>query len=102
MAENGGRFENYYSRAVTHIVCTNLPDSKVKHFAHERAPPPTVRPEWVVDSLAAGRLLPVLPHAMLPREASVVPGYFLAVHHLPRLRALCVCVTMSQGQWACA
>ena len=66
MAENGGRFENYYSRAVTHIVCTNLPDSKVKHFAHERNPPPTVRPEWVVDSLAAGRLLPVLPHAMRP------------------------------------
>ena len=64
MAENGGRFENYYCRAVTHIVCTNLPDSKVKHHAHERDPPPTVRPEWVVDSLAAGRLLPVLP---LPR-----------------------------------
>lgn len=59
MAENGGRFENYYSRAVTHIVCCNLPDSKVKHHAHERNPPPTVRPEWVVDSLAAGRLLPV-------------------------------------------
>lgn len=59
MAENGGRFENYYSREVTHIVCCNLPDSKVKHFAHERSPPPTVRPEWVVDSLAAGRLLPV-------------------------------------------
>ncbi|KAK9844061.1 hypothetical protein WJX81_003182 [Elliptochloris bilobata] len=64
MAENGGRFENYYCRAVTHIVCTNLPDSKVKHHAHERNPPPTVRPEWVVDSLAAGRLLPVTDYAL--------------------------------------
>ena len=79
MAENGGRFENYYCRAVTHIVCTNLPDSKVKHHAHERDPPPTVRPEWVVDSLAAGRMLPVLPHTMPP----FVPLVGLAWNHLP-------------------
>lgn len=31
MALHGGRFENYYSRqSVTHIVATNLPDTKVK------------------------------------------------------------------------
>lgn len=29
----GGRFENYFSRrSVTHIICSNLPDSKVKNL----------------------------------------------------------------------
>ena len=93
MAENGGRFENYYSRAVTHIVCTNLPDSKVKHFAHERDPPPTVRPEWVVDSLAARRLLPVPPRAMLPCFLPVACGMLVAARQLARVPAQCACGT---------
>lgn len=45
--------------AVTHIVCSNLPDAKVKQLQKERSPTPIVRPEWVVDCIQAGRLLPV-------------------------------------------
>lgn len=60
MATHGGRFENYYSRStVTHIICTNLPDAKVKHFEKERSPTPVVRPEWIVESIKAGKLLPI-------------------------------------------
>lgn len=37
MSLHGGRFENYlYRETVTHIVCSNLPDTKVKQLAHER------------------------------------------------------------------
>ena len=37
MARHGGRFENYlYRDTVTHIICSNLPDTKVKQLAHER------------------------------------------------------------------
>lgn len=33
MLKHGGRFENYFSRhRVTHIICSNLPDSKMKNF----------------------------------------------------------------------
>lgn len=33
MIKYGGRFENYFSRrSVTHIICSNLPDSKVKNL----------------------------------------------------------------------
>lgn len=33
MLRYGGRFENYFSRrSVTHIICSNLPDSKVKNL----------------------------------------------------------------------
>jgi hypothetical protein len=37
MALHGGRFETYYYRdRVTHIVCSNLPDTKLKQLAHAR------------------------------------------------------------------
>lgn len=37
MALHGGRFETYYHRSrVTHIVCSNLPDTKLKQLAHAR------------------------------------------------------------------
>lgn len=33
MLKYGGRYENYFSRyRVTHIICTNLPDSKLKNL----------------------------------------------------------------------
>lgn len=37
MALHGGRFVNYYTRdTVTHIICSNLTDAKVKIFERER------------------------------------------------------------------
>ncbi|GIL73675.1 hypothetical protein Vretimale_5440, partial [Volvox reticuliferus] len=67
MALHGGRFENYLHRdSVTHIICSNLPDTKVKQLAHERKPIPIVRPEWVVASINAGRLLPVADFQLEP------------------------------------
>ena len=93
MAQHGGVFENYYARAnVTHIICSNLTDQKVKNYAKERCvlrwlvwrcrqqlaermhvfcrdPKPIIRPEWIVDSIAAGRRLPVrMPPACTPRS----------------------------------
>lgn len=41
MMLHGGRFENYlYRDHVTHIVCNNLPDTKLKQLQHERNPIP--------------------------------------------------------------
>lgn len=35
MLNNGGRFVNYFSRhTVTHIVCSHLPDSKMKNLRY--------------------------------------------------------------------
>ena len=89
MLLHGGRFENYYSRStVTHIICSNLTDAKVKIFQKERCssgnvarlpacqvhspdcspsnflffcrhPKPFVRPEWITDSLKEHKLLSV-------------------------------------------
>lgn len=91
MAQHGGSFENYYYRdQVTHVICSNLTDQKIKLFhkercasqsaallqhqnsssaprscakihvlQHHRLPTPIIRPEWIVDSLKANKLLPV-------------------------------------------
>ncbi|KAL4443032.1 hypothetical protein ABPG77_008523 [Micractinium sp. CCAP 211/92] len=65
MAVHGGSFQNYFARdVVTHIVCSNLPDAKVKEYEKARQPPAIIRPEWVVDSIRAGRLLPTQDYAL--------------------------------------
>ncbi len=38
MATHGGNFEVYYSRQrVTHIICSNLPNAKIKALQKERS-----------------------------------------------------------------
>ncbi|XP_004343692.2 hypothetical protein CAOG_06968 [Capsaspora owczarzaki ATCC 30864] len=52
---HGGTYEHYNSKSrVTHIVACNLPDTKLKQLTNEKV----MRPEWIVDSIAQGRLLP--------------------------------------------
>ncbi|RWW42463.1 hypothetical protein BHE74_00051993 [Ensete ventricosum] len=58
MLKHGGRFENYFSKhTVTHIICGNLPDSKMRNLRAFSHGLPVVRPQWVLDCLAANRLL---------------------------------------------
>ncbi|KAF7144242.1 hypothetical protein RHSIM_Rhsim05G0088900 [Rhododendron simsii] len=58
MLKHGGRYENYFSRhRVTHIICSNLPDSKIKNLRSFSAGLPVVKPAWLLDSVAAYKLL---------------------------------------------
>lgn len=54
MMKHGGVYHHYYrNNKTTHIIATNLPDTKIKHLKAMNV----VKPDWVVDSIAAGRLL---------------------------------------------
>ncbi|CAH2046438.1 unnamed protein product [Thlaspi arvense] len=65
MMKYGGRFENYFSRrSVTHIICSNLPDSKVKNLRAFSRGLPVVKPTWIVDSISANRLLGWVPYQL--------------------------------------
>ncbi|KAK1300739.1 DNA repair protein REV1 [Acorus calamus] len=65
MLKHGGRFENYFSKSrVTHIICSNLPDSKVKNLRAFSRGLPVVKPTWVLDSVAADRLLNWIPYQL--------------------------------------
>lgn len=59
MALHGGGFENYYHKSkVTHVVCDNLPDTKLKQLLKAKAATPIVRSAWITASIVAGKLLP--------------------------------------------
>ncbi|KAG2375417.1 DNA repair protein [Vigna angularis] len=79
MLKNGGRFENYFSRHhVTHIICSNLPDSKVKNLRAFSAGLPVVKPTWILDSVAANRLLSWVPYQLdqLANKQSKLSAFF--------------------------
>ncbi|XP_038706963.1 DNA repair protein REV1 isoform X2 [Tripterygium wilfordii] len=62
MLKHGGRFENYFSRhRVTHIICSNLPDSKIKNLRSFSCGLPVVKPSWILESVAANKVLNWLP-----------------------------------------
>ncbi|XP_064948778.1 DNA repair protein REV1-like [Musa acuminata AAA Group] len=65
MLRHGGRYENYFSRrSVTHIICSHLPDNKMRNFRAFSRGLPVVRPAWVVDSVAANKLLSWVPYQL--------------------------------------
>ncbi|XP_073220509.1 DNA repair protein REV1 isoform X3 [Cicer arietinum] len=79
MLKYGGRFENYFSRhRVTHIICTNLPDSKVKNLRAFSAGLPVVKPTWILDSVASNRLLTWVPYQLeqLPNNQPKLSAFF--------------------------
>ncbi|XP_027361078.1 DNA repair protein REV1 isoform X4 [Abrus precatorius] len=79
MVKYGGRFENYFSRhRVTHIICSNLPDSKVKNLRAFSAGLPVVKPTWILDSVAASRLLSWMPYQLdqLPSNQPKLSAFF--------------------------
>ncbi|KAH9655847.1 DNA repair protein REV1 [Citrus sinensis] len=65
MLKYGGRFENYFSRShVTHIICSNLPDSKIKNLRSFSRGLPVVKPTWILDSVAANKILSWVPYEL--------------------------------------
>ncbi|XP_056411942.1 DNA repair protein REV1 [Hyla sarda] len=68
MMLHGGQFHVYYSRSkTTHIIATNLPNSKIKELKDEKV----VRPEWITESIQAGRLLSYVPYQLYTKQSSV-------------------------------
>ncbi|XP_028249205.1 DNA repair protein REV1 [Parambassis ranga] len=65
MMLHGGQFHNYYSRSkTTHIIANNLPNCKIQELKGEKV----VRPEWITDSIKAGRLLPYLQYQLYAKQ----------------------------------
>jgi len=59
IVSHGGRCETWEHGGMTHIVCEAVPDTKAKHLLKKRPDrgKQWVRPEWVVDCVAAGKRL---------------------------------------------
>lgn len=66
MLQHGGMYHHYYSRSkVTHIIASNLPNSKIDKITDKKI----VKPEWITD-----RYVPVTgkTHACLSFQICVV------------------------------
>ncbi|XP_044289663.1 DNA repair protein REV1 isoform X1 [Varanus komodoensis] len=71
MMLHGGQYNVYYSRSkTTHIIATNLPNVKIKELKGEKV----VRPEWIMDSIKAGRLLSYIPYQLYTKQSSTQKG----------------------------
>ncbi|XP_069563703.1 DNA repair protein REV1 [Brachyistius frenatus] len=75
MMLHGGQFHVYYSRSkTTHIITNNLPNSKIQELRGEKV----IRPEWITDSIKAGRLLPYLQYQLYAKQKGpLFPGLAL-------------------------
>ena len=54
MMTNGGVYHHYQNHQTTHIIASNLPDVKLRSLKGNEK---IVRPEWVTESVKAGKLL---------------------------------------------
>uniref|UniRef100_A0A8C9Y2U5 DNA repair protein REV1 n=1 Tax=Sander lucioperca TaxID=283035 RepID=A0A8C9Y2U5_SANLU len=72
MMLHGGQFHMYYSRSkTTHIIANNLPNSKIQELKGEKI----IRPEWITDSIKAGRLLPYFQYQLYTKQKGpLFPG----------------------------
>ncbi|XP_066863194.1 DNA repair protein REV1 isoform X1 [Kogia breviceps] len=71
MMLHGGQYHVYYSRSkTTHIIATNLPNAKIKELKGEKV----IRPEWIVESIKAGRLLSYVPYQLYSKQSSTQKG----------------------------
>ncbi|XP_035378849.1 DNA repair protein REV1 isoform X1 [Electrophorus electricus] len=68
MMLHGGQFHLYYSRSMTtHVIATNLPNCKIQELKDEKV----VRPEWITDSIKAGRQLSYLEYQLYTKQKSL-------------------------------
>jgi DNA repair protein REV1 len=62
--QHGGGYEQYPTERVTHVIASTLSAATAKAERSRRAPPPIVTAAWLVDSIAAGRRLPLAPYLL--------------------------------------
>ncbi|GFY95013.1 DNA-directed DNA polymerase [Actinidia rufa] len=98
MLKHGGRFENYFSRhRVTHIICSNLPYSKIKNLRSFSGGLPVVKPAWLLDSVSANKLLNWVPYQLdqLASEAQNQPklSAFFSLRSSPVSNGSMTCVS---------
>ncbi|XP_012282533.1 DNA repair protein REV1 isoform X2 [Orussus abietinus] len=58
MMAHGGVYHHYERPgATTHLIASNLPYSKIVMYRKSKNPLPLCKPEWIVDSIKAGKIL---------------------------------------------
>ncbi|XP_014250189.1 DNA repair protein REV1 isoform X2 [Cimex lectularius] len=70
MMKHGGTYHHYYqSGKTTHVIASNLPDSKIKQMNQLKV----VKPTWITDSIKAGYILKYQDYLLLTNQSKTQP-----------------------------
>lgn len=70
MLLHGGIYHHYESSRTTHIIASNLPHTKIKKL---KGGEKIVKPEWIVESIASGKLLDYKKYLLITGIDNVKP-----------------------------
>ncbi|KAL1465628.1 hypothetical protein WDU94_005182 [Cyamophila willieti] len=70
MLLHGGIYHHYESSRTTHIIASNLPHTKIKKLKPGEK---IIKPEWIVDSIASGKLMDHKKYLLISDSTSAKP-----------------------------
>ncbi|XP_076240106.1 rev1 DNA directed polymerase [Calliopsis andreniformis] len=74
MMAHGGVYHHYMRpQGTTHIIASNLPYSKIVLYRKSQNPVPICKPEWIMDSIKAGRVLNFQNYLLYSNHTDVQP-----------------------------
>lgn len=74
MMVHGGVYHHYMRpQATTHIIASNLPYSKIILYRKSQHPIPICKPQWIVDSIKAGRVLNFQTYLLYSNHTGIQP-----------------------------
>jgi len=65
---HGGDLEKYETSRITHILAERLSQAKATMYAKRKNAPAVCQPSWIVDSVQAGKLLPVTDYLVIRED----------------------------------
>lgn len=74
MMMHGGLYHHYMRpKITTHIIASNLPYSKIIMYRKSQNPIPICKPQWIIDSIAAGKVLNFQNYLLYSNSTNVQP-----------------------------
>ena len=82
MMLHGGTYHHYMRpKATTHIIASNLPYSKIMLYKKSQNPIPICKPEWIMDSIKANRVLNFQKYLLYSHCTDVQPQLNYAIQN---------------------
>lgn len=99
MIAHGGLFHHYMRpKATTHIIASNLPYSKIILYKKSQNPTPICKPEWIVDSIKAGRILNFQNYLLYSHCTNVQPQLKYIIQNIREDKTDVICETHNDMQ----
>ncbi|XP_003427447.1 DNA repair protein REV1 [Nasonia vitripennis] len=77
MMAHGGIYHHYLrSQTTTHMIASNLPYSKIVAYRKAKNPLPLCKPEWITDSIKAGKVLDFRNYLLYSQCTKTQPSIF--------------------------